>query len=89
MYAPSYASARFPEPRPFQHHARGLLREGFVAGHRCQMVMAPTGSGKTILAIFLIQEALLRAKRARVGLKTHGWPLPLSRSAMRMQGQPT
>jgi superfamily II DNA or RNA helicase len=59
----SYASARFPEPRPFQKAARELLRAGFVDGHRCQMVMSPTGSGKTILAMFLIHEALLRDKR--------------------------
>jgi superfamily II DNA or RNA helicase len=59
----SYASARFPEPRPFQKAARELLRSGFAAGHRCQMVISPTGSGKTILAMFLIHEALLRSKR--------------------------
>jgi superfamily II DNA or RNA helicase len=59
----SYASARFPEPRPFQRSARELLRAGFAAGHRCQMVMSPTGSGKTILAMFLIHEALMRNKR--------------------------
>jgi DNA repair protein RadD len=63
MPSNSYASARFPEPRPFQRSARELLRAGFVEGHRNQMVMSPTGSGKTILAMFLIQEALLRGKR--------------------------
>jgi superfamily II DNA or RNA helicase len=63
MNAPNYASAKFPEPRPFQQSAREKLRTGFVAGHRCQMVMSPTGSGKTILAMFLIQEALIRNKR--------------------------
>ncbi|KAF3997519.1 DEAD/DEAH box helicase [Glaciimonas immobilis] len=60
---PNYASAKFPEPRPFQATAREKLRAGFVAGHRCQMVMSPTGSGKTILAMFLIHESLLRGKR--------------------------
>jgi len=59
-----YASAKFPEARPFQKAAREALRKGFVDGHRCQMVMSPTGSGKTILAMFLIQESLLRGKRA-------------------------
>lgn len=58
-----YASAKFPEPRPFQKTAREALRAGFVDGHRCQMVMSPTGSGKTILAMFLIQESLLKGKR--------------------------
>lgn len=63
MNAPNYASAKFPEPRPFQQSAREKLRAGFAAGHRCQMVMSPTGSGKTILAMFLSQEALIRNKR--------------------------
>lgn len=61
--APNYASSKFPEPRPFQKSAREKLRAGFAAGHRRQMVMAPTGSGKTILAMFLIQESLMRGKR--------------------------
>jgi superfamily II DNA or RNA helicase len=51
-------------PRPFQVSARELLRAAFLAGHRCQMVMSPTGSGKTILAMFLINEAMARGKRA-------------------------
>lgn len=55
--------ARFPVPRPFQASARERLRAGFAAGHRCQMVMSPTGSGKTILAMFLIRESLMRGKR--------------------------
>lgn len=63
MSAPNYASAKFPTPRNFQVTAREKLRAGFVDGHRSQMVMAPTGSGKTILAMFLIQESLMRNKR--------------------------
>lgn len=59
----SFPNARFPEPRPFQRAARELLRAGFADGHRSQMVMSPTGSGKTILAMLLIREALLRGKR--------------------------
>ena len=57
------ALKKFPEAREFQKTARRLLREGFAAGHRCQMVCAPTGSGKTILAMFLILESLRRGKR--------------------------
>lgn len=64
LEAPNYASARFPEPRPFQKSAREKLRAGFAAGHQRQVVMSPTGSGKTILAMFLIHEALLRNRRA-------------------------
>lgn len=60
---PRYASAAFPDPRPFQKSAREALRKGFIEGHRCQIVMSPTGSGKTILAMFLIHEALLKGKR--------------------------
>jgi DNA repair protein RadD len=63
VMTPQYASAKFPEARPFQKSAREALRAGFIDGHRCQMVMSPTGSGKTILAMFLIQESLLRGKR--------------------------
>lgn len=60
---PGSALARIT-PRPFQVTAREALRDGFIAGHRCQMVMSPTGSGKTILAMFLINESLARGKRA-------------------------
>lgn len=63
MMGLNYASAKFPTPRPFQTAAREKLRAGFAAGHRCQMLMSPTGSGKTILAMFLIQESLMRNKR--------------------------
>jgi superfamily II DNA or RNA helicase len=64
MLAPAvYVNDKFPDPRPFQRSARVLLREAFAAGHRCQMVMSPTGSGKTILAMFLINESLARGKR--------------------------
>ena len=61
---PHYASAMFPEPRPFQVTAHQRLREGIRAGHRCQMLMSPTGSGKTYLGLRVIHEALLKGKRA-------------------------
>ena len=64
MTALNYPNDKFPTPRPFQTSAREKLRAGFAAGHRCQMVMSPTGSGKTILAMFLIRESLARGKRA-------------------------
>lgn len=63
LEAPNYASAKFPELRPFQKSAKEKLREGYAAGHRCQMAMSPTGSGKTILSMDLAHEALLRNKR--------------------------
>lgn len=62
--APNYASSSFPEPRPFQTAAHEKLREGRRAGHKNQMVMAPTGSGKTYLGLRVIHEALARGKKA-------------------------
>ena len=62
--APHYGSACFPPARPFQDSAHKALREGVRAGHRCQMLMAPTGAGKSYLGLRVIHEALLRGKRA-------------------------
>ena len=45
--APNYASTSFPEPRPFQQAAHEALRQGFREGHKNQLIMAPTGAGKT------------------------------------------
>lgn len=60
----NYSYASFPEPRPFQETAHEKLRVGFKAGHRIQLLMAPTGAGKTYLALRAAHEALLRDKRA-------------------------
>ena len=59
----SYASSSFPEPREFQIAAHQALRQGVRDGHRCQVLMSPTGSGKTYLGLRIIHEALLRGKR--------------------------
>jgi DNA repair protein RadD len=59
--APNYQSARFPEPRPFQVKAHDSLRDGIRAGHRCQLLMSPTGSGKTYLGLRIAHEAWPRA----------------------------
>ncbi len=61
---PNYASACFPPARDFQDSAHAALRDGAKAGHRCQLVMAPTGGGKTFLGLRIIHEALMRGKRA-------------------------
>lgn len=61
--AHSHAATRFPTPRPFQESAHHALRQGFRDGHRCQLIAAPTGGGKTILALRVAHEALLRGKR--------------------------
>jgi len=61
--APNYASACFPEPRPFQNTAHEELRIGVREGHKAQMLMSPTGSGKTYLGMRVAHEALVRGKR--------------------------
>lgn len=58
-----YSSGTFPTLRPFQATAHEALRQGARDGHRCQVVMAPTGAGKTILAMNIIQQALIKGKR--------------------------
>jgi superfamily II DNA or RNA helicase len=60
----TYEASSFPPARPFQDAAHERLREGARAGHRCQLVMAPTGSGKSYLGMRIIHEALRRGKRA-------------------------
>jgi superfamily II DNA or RNA helicase len=53
----------FPEPRKFQHEAHKNLQVS-AKEHRRQVIMAPTGAGKTYLALRIINEALKRGKRA-------------------------
>lgn len=53
----------FPEPRPFQLSAIEKLREGIRQGHKKQILVAPTGSGKTILSMMMTRDALLKDKR--------------------------
>lgn len=62
--APAMFNLALPPPRPFQSTTHVALREGIAAGHRCQMVCAPTGSGKTIFAMYLVAECMKRGKRA-------------------------
>lgn len=61
---PTYSGARFPMPRAFQEAAHEALREGVAAGHRAQVVMAPTGAGKAYLGLRICHEALLKGRRA-------------------------
>ncbi|RZL90767.1 MAG: DUF2075 domain-containing protein [Variovorax sp.] len=62
--SPNCASARFPEPRPFQTAAHERLRQGAREGHKNQILMSPTGSGKTYLGLRIAHEALSKGKRA-------------------------
>ncbi|MGL4648818.1 MAG: DEAD/DEAH box helicase, partial [Caldilineaceae bacterium] len=50
--------------RPYQHEAIIELRKGFSAGHVRQIVGAPTGSGKTVLAAAIAQLAQARGRQA-------------------------
>ena len=54
----------FPPPRPFQLSAHEQLRAGFKAGHKNQLIMAPTGAGKTYLGLRICNEAIQRGKKA-------------------------
>ena len=58
----NYTSVTFPPPRAFQTVAHEKLRDGVRSGHRVQMLMAPTGAGKTYLGMRIAQEALVRGK---------------------------
>lgn len=60
---PRFENAAFPTPRPFQETAHAQMRSAALE-HRCQMIMAPTGSGKTYLGLRVCHEALKRGKRA-------------------------
>lgn len=60
--APNYASTSFPEQRPFQLAAHESLRQGFRDGHKNQLIMAPTGAGKTYLGHRIAHEALLKGR---------------------------
>ena len=55
---------QFPSPRPFQATAHEALRQGIKNGHKNQMLMSPTGSGKTFLGLRIASEALQKGKKA-------------------------
>lgn len=56
--------ARFPPPRAFQERVHQELRKGFSTGHKKQVLVAATGSGKTYCALRIAKEALQKGKRA-------------------------
>jgi superfamily II DNA or RNA helicase len=64
VLAPSERDDGFPEPRAFQIDAHQLLRQGFRDGHKNQLIMAPTGAGKTYLGLRICNEAMQRGKKA-------------------------
>lgn len=60
----SLFQGEFPPLRGFQLKAHESLREGARQGHRNQLIMAPTGAGKTILGLNVIQNAVSKGRRA-------------------------
>lgn len=64
VLAPSERDDGFPPPREFQVQAHEALRQGFREGHKNQILMAPTGAGKTYLGLRVCNEAIQRGKRA-------------------------
>jgi len=64
VLAPRERDDGFPPPRDFQITAHEALRQGFREGHKNQLIMAPTGAGKTYLGLRICHEAMLRGRRA-------------------------
>lgn len=54
----------FPPPRACQTKAIEELREGLRSGHRNQLLVLPTGGGKTLASLMLIGESLKKGRRA-------------------------
>lgn len=54
----------FPPPRECQTRAIEALREGLRAKHNNQLLVLPTGGGKTLASLMLIGESLKKGKRA-------------------------
>jgi DNA repair protein RadD len=50
--------------RPYQEGILDLLRQGFAQGHRSQILVAPTGAGKTEMAIALLQACAANGNQA-------------------------
>ena len=48
----------------YQEAILGKLRSGFIDGHRSQMLVAPTGAGKTEMAMELLEAAANKGNRA-------------------------
>lgn len=52
----------------YQEAILGKLRAGFIDGHRSQMLVAPTGAGKTEMAMELLEAAAIKGNRAAMVL---------------------
>lgn len=54
----------FPPPRDCQTRAIEQLRQGLREGHKNQLLVLPTGGGKTIASLMLIAESLKKGRRS-------------------------
>lgn len=52
------------ELRPYQTDSIRALRQGIREGHKRQLLVSPTGSGKTVTSAFLINEAAAKFSRS-------------------------
>lgn len=59
-----YSETTFPELRAFQVSAHASLQQGARDGHRCQVLMASTGAGKSLCGMRLIHQSMLKGKKA-------------------------
>ncbi len=50
--------------RDYQEQSVQALRDGIRAGHRAQILCSPTGSGKTVVGAYLLQEVQAKGTRA-------------------------
>ena len=64
LFGTPLSEARLKEPWAHQERALCLLREGIRAGRRKQILVLPTGGGKTMTAMHLIYATLLKGRRA-------------------------
>lgn len=53
-----------PQLRPYQERAVAELRAAYQRGKRAPLLVAPTGSGKTIVASYVIQSAVAMGNRS-------------------------
>jgi len=72
------------QPRPYQARALDELRENVKARIKRQLLVAPTGAGKTTIAALMIQGAV--AKKKRIGFLAHRREL-ISQASKRLDGQ--
>ena len=56
------------ELRPHQQDVVTKIEDGFADGHRCQLLYAPTGFGKTEVAMAIMKEVSAKYKKTAMVL---------------------